>query len=74
MFKVRTCVQVCFQIHFTKVIHDCRKLGVQQLKLNMMDNKLTHSSTNREKKREYRKREKRPKERPKERKKDKINE
>ena len=52
MFKVRTCVQVCFQIHFTKLIHDCRKLGVQQLKLNMMDNKLTHSSTNRERKRE----------------------
>ena len=64
MFKVRTCVQVCFQIHFTKVIHDCRKLGVQQLKLNMMDNKLTHSSTNRERKREnIEKEKKRPKER-----------
>ena len=64
MFKVRTCVQVCFQIHFTKLIHDCRKLGVQQLKLNMMDNKLTHSSTNRERKREnIEKEKKRPKER-----------
>ena len=64
MFKVRTCVQVCFQIHFTKVIHDGRKLGVQQLKLNMMDNKLTHSSTNRERKREnIEKEKKRPKER-----------
>ena len=64
MFKVRTCVQVCFQIHFTKVIHDGRKLGVQQLKLNMMENKLTNSSTNRERKREnIEKEKKRPKER-----------
>ncbi len=40
----------CFQIHLSEVIHDCRKLGVQRLKLKMMDNKLTYSSVKKERK------------------------